>query len=231
MDDFAAAEAALAVIAGLGLDPDHLAGRVHRLCRHRAAGQQPATTEADQQQIQFAGLLDQFPGGRALPGHHVRMVVRRNQRQAAFGCQLLADGLAVLGIAVVEDHLAAIAARGFDLDCRRIFRHHDHSPDAKQPRRQGNRLRMVAGRERDHAAGLLFRGELRDGVVGATELERPHALEVLAFEEQLGAGQRIGRRRSQHRGLVGDATDVFMGSDNIGKGNGQCGHGRSSWGR
>ena len=43
----------------------------------------------------------------------------------------LADGFAVFGVAVVEQHLRAIAARGLDLGGRRILRHHDHGGHAE----------------------------------------------------------------------------------------------------
>jgi hypothetical protein len=41
------------------------------------------------------------------------------------------------------------------------------------------------------------------------ELERAHALEVLALEEQLGAEFVVGRARGQHRRAVGLAFQAM----------------------
>jgi hypothetical protein len=61
----------------------------------------------------------------------------------------------------------------------------------------------------------LGRIELRQGIERASKLEGAHALEILAFEEQLGAEFAIDRARGQHRGLVGVAFDALSGSDHV----------------
>jgi hypothetical protein len=88
--------------------------------RHRAARHQPAAAHAHQQRVERPHVLDQFERRRALPGHHVGVVVGRDQRHAALGGDAPADGLAVFGVAVVQHHLAAglavlVAARGGQL--------------------------------------------------------------------------------------------------------------------
>ena len=54
-----------------------------RLGGERAAGQQPAAAEADQQRVERPDLLDQFLGRRALAGDDVGMVEGRQQGQPA----------------------------------------------------------------------------------------------------------------------------------------------------
>ncbi len=159
------------------------------------------------------------------------MIVGRDQCQAVLLGQPAADGFAVFGIAVVEDHLAAVAARGLDLDRRRVLGHHDHRAHAQQPRRQRDRLRMIARREGDDTGLALLGCELRQRVVRAAELEGAHALEVLALEEQLGAGQRIRRGRREDGRPVDLALQAGVGGDDIVVGDGQRGHGVVASGR
>ena len=77
---------------------------------------------------------------------------------------------------------------------------------------------MVARRERDHAGASLALVEARQRVVGAAELERADALEVLALEEDAGAELGVGGARGEDGRPVrvpGDAGgrrgDVFVG--------------------
>ena len=65
---------------------------------------------------------------------------------------------------------------------------------------------MVAGRDGGHPGGALLVGQRGDGVVGAAELERADALQVLGLQEHLRAGRLVERARGQHRRAVGDAS-------------------------
>ena len=91
-----AAQRLLAVVAGLGLDAVELAARRQRARGQRRAAEQAAAAEATKQRVERADLLEQLLGRRALPRDHVRMVVGRDQRQAALVGQPRADRLAVL---------------------------------------------------------------------------------------------------------------------------------------
>ncbi|CPP25433.1 Uncharacterised protein [Bordetella pertussis] len=65
---------------------------------------------------------------------------------------------------------------------------------------------MVARRKCHHAGAALFGRQAGDGVVAAAELERPHALEVLALEKDLRAGHGVGGGRGQHGRAMGHAS-------------------------
>src|SRR3954463_7775928 len=82
-----------------------------------------------------------------------------------------------------EDDLAAVAAHAVDLDLRRVVGHYHDDARAKQLARACHGLGVVAARVRDHADLLLLVGQLRDGVEGAADLERPGRLEVLRLDE------------------------------------------------
>ena len=92
-------------------------------------------------------------------------------RQPAFGGERAAECFAILGIAVVEHDIAAVAARRRDLHRRRVFRHDDRRRDVSEPAGERDRLRMVAGRKGENAATALRGVERRDGVARAPEFE------------------------------------------------------------
>ena len=97
----------------------------------RAASAEPLS-QTDEQVVELAHLLQQFPGSRALARNDVGVVIRRDQRHATLLRQLARQGLAVLGEAVIQDDLAAIATGGIDLGLRCITRHHDQRGNAER---------------------------------------------------------------------------------------------------
>ena len=86
---------------------------------------------------------------------------------------------------------------------------------AAEARRQRHRLRVVAGRECDHAGAALGGVELRQRVEGPAELEGAHALQVLALEEELRAGGLVGRAGGQHRRAVRVALQARGGGTHV----------------
>ncbi len=120
------------VVAGLRLDAEQLARRRQGARAQRAAGQQPAAAQRDEQRVERADLLEQFLGHRPLAGDDVGMIERRDQREAALCRQCAADLLAILGVAVVGHDGGAVAARRVDLGSRRVRGHHEGRRDAQQ---------------------------------------------------------------------------------------------------
>ena len=80
--DLAAAQLLLDVVAGPGSTPIDTAFRAFLGGDRGAPDEQPAAADRDEQHVEPAAvpdLLDQLERSRALPGHHVAMVVRRDQ--------------------------------------------------------------------------------------------------------------------------------------------------------
>ena len=77
---------------------------------------------------------------------------------------------------------------------------------------------MVARGERDDAAAAFLGREGRHGVVGAPELERARALQILALKEDSGAGAFVGRPGRHDGRAVGDAVQPGRGGLDIGIG-------------
>src|SRR5262249_12696723 len=69
---------------------------------------------------------------------------------------------------------------------------------------------MISRRKREHPAALLIRRKLGKRVVGAAELERAHALQVLALEEHVGAGELVDLARSHDRGAARVRFDALV---------------------
>jgi hypothetical protein len=76
-----------------------------------------------------------------------------------------------------------------------------------------------------NATAALLGRELRQGVVGATELEGAHALEVFGLEVHLGRGQAVEGVGTKHRRAVGDTVQALRGSGDVGPADGQLSHG------
>src|SRR5712672_1394486 len=179
-------------VAGLGLDPIDLAAWRQLLRREGAAREQPAAAHADEQEIQWPGLFQQFLGHGALPRDHVGIVERHHESRAALGDDASGDRLAILAFPVVRDDARAVALGGRPLDRRRIARHPDGRAHAQEVSGQGHGLRMIARGESHRAARSLLGREAAQRVIGTAELEGACALEILTFEEDLRTGQLVG---------------------------------------
>lgn len=129
------------------------------MCDEGRARQQSAAAAGDQQQVEFADLVDQFQRRGALAGDDGGVVVRWDQRQAALLGQSATDVLTRLMLGVVFDHLSAVVSRRRLLYGGRVGGHHDRPRDAEEPTREGDGLRVIPRGVRDHAAALLVWGE------------------------------------------------------------------------
>ena len=166
-------------------DPDFRA-QVFHVCGD--AGDQAAATDRYEDRIQRAGMLAQdLHRHRALPGNGVGIVIRMDVDVALLVHQLQRIGQRLGEGIAVQHHLAATGTHAFDLDLGSGLGHHDGGLDPQHLGGQGQALGMVARRCSDHATGALGVGELGQLVVGATDLEREHRLQVFALEPDLVA--------------------------------------------
>jgi hypothetical protein len=178
-----------------------------RVASSPASGSTP-TAARDQQQVERAGFGQQLARGGPLAGDHVRVVVRRDQHRVAFGLQPSRDLLALLACRVVFDDARPVAFGAPPLGRGRVLRHHHGGASAEQAARQRHGLGVVARGVAQDPAGPLRFAQARDRVVGAAELERPHALEVLALEEQPAAQPLVERARAYDGRAVRHALEA-----------------------
>ena len=100
--------------------------------------------ETDEEFVLRADLVDELECRRSLARDDVRMVIGRDDREPAILPELTSDCLAVLARTVVQDDLAAVALRRFDLHGGRIRGHHDDPRHAEHTPGQRDGLRVVA---------------------------------------------------------------------------------------
>jgi hypothetical protein len=167
----------------LGLDADDVQVGAERLRRRRHAGDQAAAADGDDQGVDLGLLGEHLERDRALAGDHRQVVERMDDGVAALLGELQAGDARVLEGVADEDDLGAEAARVLDLHARGEARHDDRRRDAHALRVVGDGLRVVAGRDREHALGALGGSELRHLVERAALLERGGELQVLKLEE------------------------------------------------
>ena len=179
----------------LGLHGDHPDVRTAGLDRGRDPRDQAPAPGADDDRGDVRALVEDLQADRALPGDDVGVLEGVDEHRSGplgvlgGGHERLGEGLPA------EPDLGAVGAGGRDLGQRRGLGHEDGGRSAQQPRGQRHALRVVAGAGGDDPAGPLGVGQPRDARVGAADLERAGALQVLALEPHRAAdplGQRAG---------------------------------------
>ena len=120
------------VISGGWFDADDAALGSHRRGRESTAGKQPAAAAGDEQHVEAGDVFAELEPGRSLSRDDGRIVVRRDQGEAALDRQPAPDRFAVVTIAVVQHDLRAVAFRGRALHGRRVVRHDDDARDVEK---------------------------------------------------------------------------------------------------
>ena len=136
-------------------------------------------------------ILKQFLCRGALPCHYVRMVVGMTSVKLRSSVRRRPRVSRFLGLAVVEDHLAAVGARGSHFHGGRVAGHHDQRLDALEPCGKRNGLGVIGGGKGDDAGRFLPWGELGNGSVGSPKLEGSDALEILALEKNAAPARTL----------------------------------------
>ena len=199
---------------------------LHRARRDGVAGDQAAAADRNDQHVEIGDILEHLERDRALAGDHVRVVIGMHPDELPLGRDRLGAHLRIGdGLAVEHDRRAVRLGRR-DLHERRRHRHHDGRRNFQPLRVIGDRLGVVAGRHRDHAARALGGAQRRELRERAALLERVGDLQVLVFDEHLRAGQRGEFRRRQHRRAQHLGADGAPRRLDIGE---RDGHGDASW--
>ena len=132
-------------------------------------------------------LLGELEPDRPLARDHPFVLEGVHERRARALDVRLRRGDRVLEALARELGRAAVRARCLDLRHRRVLRHEDRRRGAGLACRPRDRLAVVACARGDDAGAPLLLAERRDRVVGAADLERARALQVLRLEEDLAA--------------------------------------------
>ena len=113
------------------------------------------------------------------------------------------------GVVVANQyHLCAHAANRLHLDLRRGPRHHDDRVGLERPRRVGDPTDRGCRRSRSHTAGPTVWCQVGNLVVGAPQLEAEDRLQILPFQQYLGADAGGQTRGGVEGGLARDVVDA-----------------------
>ena len=210
----------------LGLDADDAGLRPQRLDVGGNAGDEAAASDFDEHRVERLALLTHdLPPHRALPGDDVLIVERRNEDHPAFGREPFRPLLRPVVRFPREHHLRPEPFDRLHLDARCRFRHDDEGAHSQPARGERHALRVIAGGGRDDPLRAFRRGERRELVVGASNLEREYRLKVLALEPDFAAEPGGELRGQLQRRLAGHVVDTRLEDlrDVI------AGHGSKGW--
>ncbi|MPM92672.1 hypothetical protein SDC9_139807 [bioreactor metagenome] len=144
----------------------------------------------------------------ALARNHVGIVKGMDEGQ--FLCFFQFDGMRI-GVRVGlsrEYHFSTAGPDRIDLDLRGGARHDDDCAYAKLLGRQGDALRVIAGRCADHATLECLGRQLDHLVIGPPQLEAEYRLHVLALDQHRIPRPRRQPRRNLQRRLHGDVVNL-----------------------
>ena len=185
--------------AALRLHADDAHAVKPRTRRDRDPGRERSAADRDHDHRRRRRLVRDLEPDRALSGDHVGVVEGVDQRCAgALG--VLARGLCGVVVRTVDEcHLAAVGANRLDLRQRRVTGHEQVGAGVAAAGGERNGLGVVAGARGDDPAPELGVGEAADPVLGAADLERAAALQVLGLQRHRGAAAARDLTRRDHR--------------------------------
>jgi len=187
-------------------DPDI---RTNSLNIGRDAGNQATTAYRNKNRFDVAITLAQNLGADgALAGNDVRVVKGVDKNEVLLRLEFGRPGERLVVIVSVQDNFATQYAHRVDFDAWRRHRHHDNGTHAAVLRREGDALRVIAGRAADDPVGGFGIAQRGDFVVGPAQLERKHALQVFTLEKDAVAEPLRQVGRQLQRRLNGDIVDA-----------------------
>ena len=190
---FAAAERLKGIVGLLGFRADHANARDSALGRERGAADESAAAHGRADDIERRNLRQQLERRGALPRDDSLVIERMNELARLGGKNLREPLLARRQSGLAQFHARARRFDGRDFRARGIPGDDDDGAHAARPRRQRQRIAVIARGVRDHERRAR-RIELQQHVHGAAIFERAAGLQVFALEEHLRADARIERR-------------------------------------
>src|SRR5438067_3550416 len=198
----AGAEPLLQRARAFGLDGDDT-----RLSGGGDPADEPAASGGNDDHARVRGVFFEFERNRPVPGDHVRIVESMYERATGLGDELAEALERGQRVARLEVNRAAISPRRLDLLLAHALPHDDQRVHALERGAVRERLRVVPGRDPDHAARLLLGREQGELVQDTARLERAGALEELGLEVDGQADLAPDPRPGQRLRAVHSAGD------------------------
>ena len=160
---------------------------------HAIPEMSPTAADGDEQGVEGRALLDELEPDCPLTSRDERIVEGGDVDRTPFRGEGGSEADAFIDALAAELDVSSVVAGRGDLRERRVLRHEDRRPEARQARGEGDPLRVVARGGSDDACIRSLLGDTRDPVVRAAQLERPRPLEVFWLEvhrstDELGEG-------------------------------------------
>ena len=162
--DPAAREAPCGVVGMRGLGTEDADARRQRAGDDRRPRQQAAAAARRDDDVEVGDLGEKLERRRRLPGDHVEVVERMDQRGAAFALNLRARAFAGSDVGRAEADRGALAGDVGDLHPWRVLGHHHPRGNAAPARRIRKRRSVVARRVGHDAASSDVGRQRKDGV-------------------------------------------------------------------
>jgi hypothetical protein len=174
-----------------------------------------AASCSDDDDVDRLHVLDELEADGARTGDDERIFEGMDEHAAGLFLKL-AQTLERLGrVRGLEVDRRAVATRRVDLELVRAPPHDQQRIDACRRSAERDRLRVVAGRDRDHAPRALLVCQRRKLREHAARLERAGALEELGLEENARARELRELRRVDKRRAHEPVADPFARAQHI----------------
>ena len=190
------------------LHADEAHGRKERAERDRDPRGEPAAPDRHENRLDIRKLLCELEADRPLTCDHHLVLEGMHERRAGLRGTLECLLERLVEARTGEHGLRTVVARRVDLRHRRVLGHEHGCPDSELAGRPRDRLPVVAGARRDHAARPLVVSERRELVDRAAHLERAGALQVLRPQPHGSAappGERLRAVDRRHERMTRDA--------------------------
>lgn len=166
------------------------------------AAKKAAAADGGEDGVEIGDLFEEFLCGGSLASDDAVVVVGMDEDRAGFGLDT-GTGFGARGHGGFgEGDFAAVAFDGAAFYGRSIFGHDDVGTDTAPGSGASYGRAMIAAGGSDDAVGGFGVSEGKDGVGGAANLKGASSLEVVAFEEKLGAGDGVEGVGSKDRSAM-----------------------------
>ena len=180
------------------------------------AGHQPAAADRNDDRVEVRRVLEHFEPDRARAGDDLRVVERSGRRRSRSRAPARAPWRKRRRTSSPCSTTVGAVALGLrHLHRRRRLRHDDGRRNAEPLGMIGDRLRVIAGRRRDHAARALLRRQLQQFVERAALLVGGGELQILELQPDLGADDFGQGPADQHRRPDDRALDALGGGADV----------------
>lgn len=179
-----------------------------------AAAEKAAAADRSEEGVDVGDLFQKLFGGGGLAGDDAIVIVGMDEDGAGFGLNARGSFLARGDGRLGEGDATAVAFDGTALYLGGVPGHDDVCGNAAPRSGAGDGRAMIAAGGRDNPVNGFGVCERENRIGGAANFERAGFLEVVALEEELGAGDVVEGMRSENGSAMDARRDTGVGFAN-----------------